>query len=181
MRSTVDQSLTPSLQLQLYLLTGLVLLPHAAHMPIAVSLFLFTALALRLASLKLPRLQPGRWLLAGLTLAGVLLIYNQYQTLIGRDAGVSLLSVMLVLKTLEVRKRRDLIVTVFIAYFVIVTQFLFNQSFFLLAYLITMLIGHTSLLMSIQRVTAPGSPFEIYRRTFWITLQQNKTKRNRIE
>ena len=155
MRSTVDQSLTPGLQLQLYLLTGLVLLPHVAHLPIAVSLFLFAALALRLASLKFPRLQPGRWLLAGVTLAGVILIYQQHHTLVGRDAGVSLLSVMLVLKTLEVRKRRDLIVTVFIAYFVIVTQFLFNQSFLLLAYLIATLIGHTSLLMSIQRVSVP--------------------------
>lgn len=171
MRATVEQSLTPGLQLQLYLLTGLVLLPHVAHMPIAVSLFLFAALAWRLLSLKLPRLQPGRWLLAAATLTGVFLIYSQHQTLIGRDAGVSLLSIMLVLKTLEVRKRRDLTVTVYIAYFVIITQFLFNQSFLLLAYLLALLVGHTSLLMSIQRVTPASNPLESYRKTFWITLQ----------
>jgi transglutaminase-like putative cysteine protease len=171
MRATSEQSLKPGLQLQLYLLTGLVLLPHAAHMPILVSLFLFAALAWRLLSLKFPRLQPGRWLLVATTLTGVFLIYSQHQTLIGRDAGVSLLSVMLVLKTLEVRKRRDLTVTVYIAYFIIVTQFLFNQSFLLLVYLLVMLVGHTSLLMSIQRVTPPRSPLETYKRTFWITLQ----------
>ncbi len=171
MRATGEQSLTPGLQLQLYLLTGLVLLPHVAHMPIAVSLYLFAALAWRLLSLKLPRLQPGRWLLTAATLVGVFLIYSQHQTLIGRDAGVSLLSVMLVLKTLEVCKRRDLTVTVYIAYFVIITQFLFNQSFLLLVYLLALLVGHTSLLMSIQRVTPPASPLENYRKTFWITLQ----------
>lgn len=171
MRSTSDQSLTPWLQLQLYVLTGLVLLPHVAHMPIAVSLFLFIALAWRLLSLKKPRLQPGRWLLVIITLIGVFLIYSQHQTLIGRDAGVSLLSVMLVLKTLEVRKRRDLTVTVYIAYFVIVTQFLYDQSFILLVYLLALLVGHTSLLMSIQRVTPPRNPFEIYKRTLLIALQ----------
>jgi transglutaminase-like putative cysteine protease len=78
---------------------------------------------------------------------------------------------MLVLKTLEVRKRRDLTITVYIAYFVIVTQFLFNQSFLLLLYLLLMLIGHTSLLLAIQRVSPPKHFLEPYRKTFWITLQ----------
>ncbi len=171
MRATTDQSLTPGLQLQLYLLTGLVLLPHVIHLPLPVSLFLFATLSWRLASLRLPRLQPGRWLLIPVTLAGVFLIYSQHQTLLGRDAGVSLLSVMLVLKTLEVRKRRDLTVTVFIAYFVIVTQFLFDQSFLLLIYLLLVLIGHTALLMAIQQVTPPQRLFDPYRKTFWIALQ----------
>lgn len=171
MRTTIDQSLTPGLQLQLYLLTGLVLLPHAAHMPLPITLLLFAVLGWRLISLHLPRLQPGRWLLIPVTLASVLLIYSQHQTLLGRDAGASLLSVMLVLKTLEVHKRRDLIVTVYIAYFVIVTQFLFNQSFLLLLYLLLMLIGHTALLLAIQRVSPAKNFFEPYRKTFWITLQ----------
>jgi transglutaminase-like putative cysteine protease len=171
LRETTEQSLTPGLQLQLYLLTGLVLLPHAANLPLPVSLFLFALLGWRLISLRLPRLLPGRWLLIPVTLASVLLIYSQHQTLLGRDAGVSLLSVMLVLKTLEVRKRRDLTVTVYIAYFVIVTQFLFNQSFLLLLYLLLALIGHTALLLAIQRVTPARNYFEPYQRTFWLALQ----------
>ncbi len=171
MRATTEQSLTPGLQIQLYLLTGLVLLPHATHLPIPVSLFLSAALAWRLLSLKFPRMQPGRWLLIAATLTGVVLVYSQHQTMIGRDAGVSLLSVMLVLKTLEVRKRRDLTVTVYIAYFVIITQFLFSKSFLLLVYMLILLIGHTSLLMSIQRVSTPRKLFDDYRRTFFITLQ----------
>ncbi len=171
MRATTDQSLTPGLQLQLYLLTGLVLLPHVTHLPLVVGLFLFAALGWRLASLRLPKLQPGRWLLALVTFITVVLIYSQHQTLLGRDAGVSLLTAMLVLKTLEVRKRRDLTVTVYIAYFVIVTQFLFNQSFVLLLYLLTILVGHTALLLAIHRVTPARQVLEPYRRTFWICLQ----------
>ena len=171
MRETAARSLTPGLQLQLYLLTGLVLLPHVPHLPVAVSLFLFAALGWRLLSVPLPRLQPGRWVLVLVTVLGVLLIYSQHHTLLGRDAGVSLLASMLVLKTLEVRKRRDLTVTVYIAYFVIVTQFLFNQSFPLLIYLLALLVGHTSLLMTVHRVTPPETFLESYRRTLWLALQ----------
>ncbi|MCU7813174.1 MAG: DUF3488 and transglutaminase-like domain-containing protein [Candidatus Thiodiazotropha sp. (ex Notomyrtea botanica)] len=171
MRQTIDHTLTPRLQLHLYLLTGLVLLPHVLHIPLPVSLFLFLTLGWRLASLRLPNLQPNRFLLLLLTIAGVALIYSQHQTLLGRDAGVSLLSIMLVLKTLEVRRRRDLYVTIFIAYFVIVTQFLFDQSLLLLLYLLVLLIGHTSLLLEINRVTPSRNFLEPYRKTFWITLQ----------
>lgn len=171
MRATTDQSLTPGLQLQLYLLTGLVLVPHSTHLPWPVILFLYAALGWRLLSLQLPRLQPGRWLLIPVTLIGVLLIYSQHQTLLGRDAGVSLLSIMLVLKTLEVRKRRDLTVTVFIAYFVIITQFLFNQSFLLLLYLVLVMVGLTALLLVIQQVSPPKRLFEPYWKTALISLQ----------
>ncbi|MCU7842229.1 MAG: DUF3488 and transglutaminase-like domain-containing protein [Candidatus Thiodiazotropha sp. (ex Monitilora ramsayi)] len=171
MRQTIEHTLTPKLQLHLYLLTGLVLVPHVQHLPLVVSFFLFTTLGLRLISLRLPNLQPGRLLLFLLTVAGVFLIYSQHQTLLGKDAGVSLISIMLVLKTLEVRRRRDLYVTIFIAYFVIVTQFLFDQSFLLLIYLLVLLIGHTSLLLDINRVTPAAHFYEPYRQTLWITLQ----------
>ncbi len=171
MRATRDRSLTPDLQLHLYLLTGLVMLPHAARLPLSVSLFLFAALGWRLLSLRIPRLQPGRWLLIPVTLTAVLLIYSQHQTLFGRDAGVSMLCVMLVLKTLEVRKRRDLTVTVYIAYFVIITHFLYDQGFFLLFYLLLMLVGHTSLLLAVNQVSAPKHLFEPFLRTLRITLQ----------
>jgi len=70
-----------------------------------------------------------------------------------------------------VRGRRDLTITVFIAYFVIITQFLFNQSFFLLLYMLLMLIGHTALLLAIELVNPPRHFFEPYRKTIWITIQ----------
>ncbi len=171
MRQTKDHTLTPILQLKLYLLTGLVILPHIVNLPVIVTLFLFATLGLRLYSLKIPQLQPGRWVLFLLTIAGVLLTYNQHQSLIGKDAGISLLSVMLVLKTLEVKRRRDLYVTIFIAYFVIVTQFLYDQTALLLIYLILVMVGHTSLLLEINRVTQSKRMFETYRQTFTLTLQ----------
>lgn len=171
MRLTKDHTLTPNLQLKLYLLTGLVLLPHVANLPIPVSIFLFATLGLRLFSLKNPQFQPGRWILFLLTIAGIYLIYNQHQGILGKDAGTSLLSVMLILKTLEVRRRRDLYITIFIAYFVIVTQFLYDQSIPLLIFLTLVMVGHTSLLLEINRVTPSKRTFESFQKTFVITLQ----------
>jgi len=171
MRSTIDSALTPRSQRQLYLLTGLVLLPHTGHLPLIVTLLLATTMIWRLISHRFPGLQPGRLILMLLTAASIALVYSQHQTLLGKEAGVSLLTLMLALKTLEVRRRRDLYVTVYIAYFVVVTQFLFDQSFTLLIYLLVLLVGHTSLLLEINRFEPPKGRFEAYRETLRITLQ----------
>ena len=51
-----------------------------------------------------------------------------YRTLLGRDAGVTLIVVLLTLKTLEMRARRDAFVVFFLGFFLILTQFLYSQS-----------------------------------------------------
>jgi hypothetical protein len=145
LQQTNDQSLTPKLQFQLYLLTGFILLPHVYNLTFAISAYLFLLLGLRLTSLKFPRIQPNKFILFILTALGVFLIFTQHQTIMGKDAGISLLSIMLVLKTLEVRRRRDIYITVFISYFVIITQFLFNQTFTLFVYQLILLVAITSL------------------------------------
>ncbi|MDD5031230.1 MAG: DUF3488 and transglutaminase-like domain-containing protein, partial [Rhodoferax sp.] len=68
-----------------------------------------------------------RWklLLLALALAATLL---SYKTLWGRDAGVTLLAVLLTLKTLELRARRDAFVVFFLGFFLLLTQFFYSQS-----------------------------------------------------
>lgn len=139
--------------LNLALLTAvLAVLPHGLNLPMPVSGFFLAVLVLRLLSLRIPRLRPGRWSLILLTLLGVLLVYTQHHTLLGRDAGVSLLTIMLGMKLLEIRRRRDIYVSVFISYFVVITQFLYSQSFLLTLYLLCVLVGLTALLMQMNRV-----------------------------
>ena len=50
------------------------------------------------------------------------------RTLIGKDAGVTLLVVLMALKTLELRARRDALVVFFLGFFLVLTQFLYSQS-----------------------------------------------------
>jgi transglutaminase-like putative cysteine protease len=63
--------------------------------------------------------------LLGLTVLGTLM---SYKSLLGRDAGVTLLMVLLALKTLELRARRDAFVVFFLSFFLMLTQFFYSQS-----------------------------------------------------
>ncbi len=72
-------------------------------------------------------LPPTLWRV-GLLLLAVLGTLLSYRTLLGRDAGVTLLMVLLALKTLELRARRDAFVVFFLSFFLMLTQFFYSQS-----------------------------------------------------
>ena len=71
---------------------------------------------------------PGKWLLALVAFAAAGGILIEYRTLLGRDAGVALLVVMLALKVLETKTLRDGILLGFLGFFLLVTNFLFSQA-----------------------------------------------------
>ena len=50
---------------------------------------------------------PGRWLLTALVVVAVAGTLMTHRTILGRDAGVTLMVMMLAFKTLELRARRD--------------------------------------------------------------------------
>lgn len=70
---------------------------------------------------------PGliRW---GLVLVAVFAVFNTYGTLLGREAGISLLTLLAGLKILEIRSLRDYFISVFLLYFLTLGAFLFSQS-----------------------------------------------------
>ncbi len=153
------------------ILAVMAILPHIFHLPLLISLFFVLLVFWRFISLKTPRLAPGRLLLAQLTILGVVLVYTQHQTLMGRDAGVSLLTIMLILKLMELRNRRDIYVVCFMGYFIIVTQFLFSQAFILTVYCLSLIVCITALLLTINRITPSNKLLEPLYRTLAITLQ----------
>ena len=63
--------------------------------------------------------------LLALTLAAT---WFSHGTLLGRDAGVTLIVVLVALKTLELRARRDAFVVFFLAFFTLLTHFFYSQS-----------------------------------------------------
>lgn len=78
---------------------------------------------------------PEKWSRLALTLLMVTLIYFKYGTILGKDPGVVLLSGMLALKLLEIRTRKDILLVLFLSYFLLTTNFLFSQSIELSVYL----------------------------------------------
>ncbi len=113
---------------------GLSVAPHLGRLPlwfaalmVAVGVWRYVATA---RGWRLPHLAV-RVALVGLVIAG---IYIHFGTLIGRDAGVALLVVMLILKLLELKQRRDVMVLILLCYFTLSTHFLYDQSIWLAVY-----------------------------------------------
>jgi len=109
---------------------GWTVLPHLARLPwwcVALSaVVLLWRAHLALANLRLP----GRLPIAALLVAAVLLTLWSAQSLLGKEAGVTMLVVLMSLKTLELRARRDALVVFFLGFFLVLTHFLYSQSLF---------------------------------------------------
>ena len=103
-------------------------LPHLGHLApwcIALTaLMLFWRAQLALSNAPLP----SRWAVAGvLVVAAVLTLWTE-GSLFGKQAGVTMLVVLMALKTLELRARRDAMVVFFLGFFLVLTNFLYSQS-----------------------------------------------------
>ena len=95
----------------LVLLAGL-MAPHAANLDPLILAFFYLAALWRLLVIRHPHWMPGRWLLLLLMFGALMLVLFTTGPFDGRLAGTALLVVMLGLKLLEIRARRDIHVTV---------------------------------------------------------------------
>ena len=107
---------------------GWTILPHVGHLPwwcgVIAALVLVWRARLALDNAPLPT----RWtLLAVLGVTLVLTLISE-RTLLGKEAGVTMLVLLMVLKTLELRARRDALVVFFLGFFLVLTNFLYSQS-----------------------------------------------------
>lgn len=147
----------PIPELVTWLLIGLLaaaVAPHFRHLSLSI-IGLFGAMAgWRLLAVRRPRLLPNRWILLALTLFGMLNVLLSVGLVVGRRSGVALLVAMLGLKLLELRTRRDVYISVFLGYFIVVTQFLFDQSLGVAIYLGLIVIGLTGILTALNRAAA---------------------------
>jgi transglutaminase-like putative cysteine protease len=106
----------------------LVLAPHAAHLPPWVTLLCGATLGWRAAITLLGRRMPSSLLLLPVAAAAMAGVVLSYHTLLGRDAGVAMLVLLVAFKTLEMHARRDLYVVVFLCFFLVLTNFFYSQA-----------------------------------------------------
>jgi hypothetical protein len=90
--------------------------PHLWHRPAWFAVGVAALLVWRVHLTLVHQPLPGRW-----TVVALLIVYASATawhegTLLGREAGVSMLVVLMALKTLELRARRDAVVLFFLAF-----------------------------------------------------------------
>ncbi|MES2283501.1 MAG: DUF3488 and transglutaminase-like domain-containing protein [Pseudomonadota bacterium] len=99
---------------------------------------------------------PGKWWLLTLLAVAIAGTLITHRTILGRDAGVTLLVVLLTLKTLELRARRDAFVVFFLGFFCMLSNFFYSQS---LLTAFNMLVGLLGLLTVLVNAHMPvGKP-----------------------
>ena len=140
----------------LLLVIAWIMLPQSEHLPLWCSTMAALVLLWRGWIAVQGRALPSRWWLLLLLLLASGATYYSHRTLMGRDAGVTFIAVLLALKTLEMRARRDAFVVFFLGFFALLSNFFFSQS---LLTAVAMVIGLMGLLTALVNQHMPvGRP-----------------------
>lgn len=91
---------------------------------------------------------PKIWIRLPMTIAGGLAVLAAYGSFLGRNASVALFLVMLALKLLETKSKRDYIVMVILGYFLTVNVLLFTQAIWVFFAMLAALLGLTACLIA---------------------------------
>ena len=142
---------------------AVVMAPHAPHTPKWTVAFCVIGLLIRLFAGWQRRPLPSRWLMVVFALVAIGGVLFSYRTLFGRDAAVTLLLAMTVLKTLEMRNRRDITVVAVLCYFLTITNFFYTQTMLTAAYSIGAAWLITATMVSLQHQTAPAQWKQVFR------------------
>ena len=129
-----------------------VIAPHAVRLPVWVTTLCALVAAWRgfiaWRGLKAPR----GWMMALLAAGATAATFIAEGRLYGRDASTMLLIVMLCLKLLEMRSRRDALLTIFLGFFLVFTNFLYSQTVLMGAYMLVCVWIFVATLVGFNRV-----------------------------
>ncbi|MDO9074095.1 MAG: transglutaminaseTgpA domain-containing protein [Rubrivivax sp.] len=110
------------------LVIGWTIAPHALHLPVWCGVMATVLLAWRARLAVSGGALPNRWVVSAVLLLAAGGTFWSERTLLGKEAGITMLVVLMALKTLELRARRDALVVFFLGFFLVLTHFLYSQS-----------------------------------------------------
>ncbi|VAX08172.1 FIG001454: Transglutaminase-like enzymes, putative cysteine proteases [hydrothermal vent metagenome] len=132
----------------------LVCLPHLLRLPLWISTLCLSLIGLRYFHETGRIGLPGKFLRLLILLASIAGLFASYSTLIGRTAGSAMLLLMLCLKLMEIKGTRDVIVIIYISFFILITSFLFDQSIYNGAYILVVVLSLVTTMIIYNHPTA---------------------------
>lgn len=120
--------LAPANLLPLFAGLALAVAPHTQRLPWWVNAWLAVFFGWRVLVVILRRPLPHRIWLMLFAVGGMIAVFITFRTIFGRDAGVTLLAMLMSLKLLEIKLMRDAFVAVFLGYFLALTNFFYSQT-----------------------------------------------------
>ena len=125
-------ALSPHLDVRnvMWLLAAMVFVvaPHLLRMSYWIAVFFLAIVAWRGWVAWAAMHFPGRLVTTTLTIAAAIATYFTYSRIVGREAGVALLVVMSALKLLEMKTQREVTLSIYLGFFLVLTNFLFSQT-----------------------------------------------------
>jgi hypothetical protein len=134
---------------------ALVILPHISQLPIWLSLLAACVIGCTLTIGRSRSLVLRNWLLWPMVLFCIIGVIAHYRRLFGLDAGVGLLTAMLLLKLLEMRTHRDGMILLTLIYFAAITHFLYSQEIPIALFVIFVVSVNTLALISLNQGRIP--------------------------
>jgi protein-glutamine gamma-glutamyltransferase len=148
-----------------------VIAPHVARLPIWVTVVCVAAGAWRWWIARHGLRTPAWWLMAAIAIAITAGAYVEYKRLFGRDVGVTLLIVMLCLKVLEMRMKRDAMLVIFMGFFLAMTNFLYSQTMMMGLYMLLCVWIFVATLIGFNRINSEPTLRERAIPAMWLMVQ----------
>ena len=125
--------------------------PHAERLPLWVlAVYLFAA-GWRIMVYQGRWSFPGRLVKTALIVASCSGIYLSYGSLLGLEPTIALLLTAFALKLVELHRRKDAYVLLFLGYFICITEFLFSQDLLVVLYSLFNVVLVTTALVALHR------------------------------
>ncbi|CAN5318991.1 protein-glutamine gamma-glutamyltransferase TgpA [soil metagenome] len=106
----------------------LVLAPHALHLDKWVSIACGATLLWRCWITFRGLRMPPRWLLLPIAGIAIVIVCATTRPVIGKESGVAMLVLLVAFKLLEMHARRDLFAVIFVCFFIMLTNFFYQQT-----------------------------------------------------
>jgi protein-glutamine gamma-glutamyltransferase len=130
-------------------------IPHIIYQPAWVGMMFVIMISWRLLHhwKGWPLPAASRWLKMlhnGTALLTIVMLIAQFGLTIGRDAGAALLTMMLAFKVVEIRSLRDFYLSCFLGFFLVITNFFYSQSVFMVMLMLIVVIALGYCLLSVN-------------------------------